>query len=159
MATQAYLKSNQDVLEECVTDGLKELLKNKPAAPLQFMADYFAKRHQEKTHAPHVSWPSQGPVPDFVARVTTAAGKAAQEHQQKLGKKAAGEPSWDCQAWLAAEGCSDMLENLLLGPQSNDNVALMQQFSGNTDKILQMCAGYQTAQNTDLKKQAQMILN
>ena len=116
MATQAYLKSNQDVLEECVTDGLKELLKNKPAAPLQFMADYFAKRHQEKTHAPHVSWPSQGPVPDFVARVTTAAGKAAQEHQQKLEKKAAGEPSWDCQAWLAAEGCSDMLENLLLGP-------------------------------------------
>ena len=41
---------------------------------------------------------------------------AAEEHRKKHEQKGTDEPVWDAQAWFAAEGCADMLEQVLLGP-------------------------------------------
>ena len=111
MATQAYLDNHRDALEKCVSEGFKELLQAKPTSPLQFMAAYFAKQAK-----PDFAWPSTGPEPDFVSRVSHNAMEASKSHKKKQERKAVNEPSWDAQAWLSAEGCSTKLATLLLEP-------------------------------------------
>jgi hypothetical protein len=104
----------------------------KPATPLRFMSDYLAKTSvRKKEKPPEVGWPPDGSVPDYVARVTSVAKTQAEAHRENYEKKVKNEPVWDAKQWLAAEGCSDMLEEVLLGPlkkvmEIGDNVGTVE---------------------------------
>lgn len=117
MSATSYLKDNESLLEQATLDGLTELLKKQSNTPLRFMSEHFAKMSaKEGEEAPDVGWSSEGSAPEYVGRVTSAAKAAAEKHKQKHEQKATNEPVWDAQAWLAAEGCANKLEQVLLGP-------------------------------------------